>query len=184
MKLVSRKNGFSLVESLIAIFLLSAGIVLYAKNWTANFGAKNSSHIRTIAASQSADIGNVLLANISDLDKTTPRSQLITRIQQFSDQLQDRLNSYSVARGYECINERPRWVAGEGAPVNVNLLNQATVARAWAQGAATCVSIKPKTGIHTSTNGVWVEIETRWIDAHSRDAQAEKVTVYTLVSPL
>lgn len=181
MKLDSRKNGFSMVDALIAILVLSIGLVLYAKNWTANFGAKNSTHVRSIAATQVAEIGNVLLANISDLDRDTPRGQIISRMQQFSGRLEDHLNSFAGARGYECTSNGPRAL---GAPNNAIDLSQATLPRAWAQGAASCISIRPLPNLSTQTNGVWVHIEARWIDSHTRDNQTENVSVYTLVSPL
>jgi hypothetical protein len=38
--------------------------------------------------------------------------------------------------------------------------------------------------LNTDTNGVWVEIETSWIDSHTLEGQTESVRVYTLVSPL
>lgn len=181
MKWDSRKNGFSMVDALVAILVLSVGLVLYAKNWTANFGAKNSTHVRSIAATQVAEIGNVLLANISDLDRDTPRGQIISRMQQFSGQLENHLNGYAGARGYECTSNGPRALGSTNNSMN---LNDATLPRAWAQGAASCVSIQPLPNLTTQTNGVWVHIQVSWIDAHTRDNQRENVSVYTLVSPL
>lgn len=181
MKSDFRKHGFSMIDALVAILVLSIGSVLYAKNWTALFAANNSTHVRSIAATQVAEIGNVLLANISDLDRDTPRGQIISRIQQFSAQLENKLNSYAIAKGYECTNNGPRAL---GAPNNAINLNQATLPRAWAQGAASCISIRPLPNLSTQTNGLWVHIQASWIDAHTRDEQTENVSVYTLVSPL
>ncbi|WP_334120646.1 type IV pilus modification PilV family protein [Limnobacter sp.] len=181
MKLDSRKSGFSLIDALIAILVLSIGVVLYAKNWTANFGAKNSTHVRSIAATQVAEIGNVLLANISDLDRDTPRGQIVSRIQQFSGALVNHLNGFARARGYECANNGPQAL---NAPNNAIDLNGSTLPRVWAQGAASCVKITPLPSQSTQTNGMWVHIEVRWIDAHTRRNQTESVSVHTLVSPL
>ncbi|HEX4878219.1 MAG TPA: hypothetical protein VFV39_00110 [Limnobacter sp.] len=177
----SSQGGVSLVEALIAILILSGGMVLYAKNWTANFGAKNSTHVRAIAASQAAEIGNVLLANIADLDRETPNGEVISRVQQFSNRLAEHLNGFAPARGYECVQGTPRSL---GTPnTNINLAN-ATLPRTWAQGAAACVRITPLPNLPTNTNGVWVQVEAHWVDSHTEKGSTESVSVYTLVSPL
>lgn len=181
MKLDSKKRGFSLIDALIAILLLSIGVVLYTKNWTANFGAKNSTHVRSIAATQVAEIGNILLANISDLDRDTPRGQIVSRIQQFSQALVNHFNSFAPARGYKCTDNGPQALS---TPDNAINLSSATLPRVWAQGAASCVRIRPLPSQNTQTNGMWVHIEVRWVDAHTRRNQTESVSVYTLVSPL
>jgi Tfp pilus assembly protein PilV len=179
--LASEQNGFTMVDSLIAVLVLSVGLVLYTKNWTANFGAKNSTHARSIAATQVAEIGNVLLANIADLDQDAPRGAVVSRVQQFSNTLVNHINSFANARGYECGNQGPKL---GGSATNSSSLNNSTLPRTWAQGAAACVSIKPMPSLNTDTNGVWVEIETSWIDSHTLEGQTESVRVYTLVSPL
>lgn len=170
-----------MVESLIAILVLSAGVVLYAKNWSANFSATNSTHVRAIAAMQVAEIGNVLLANISDLGRDASRSQISARVQQFGANLQEHINSFGPAMGYRCTDQGP-------VPVNrvedISHLNNATLVRTWSQGAASCVRITLLPNIATNTNGVWVKIETQWIDAHTLEGQLESVAVHTLVSPL
>ncbi len=170
-----------MIETMIAIFILSVGLVMYAKNWSANYSAKNSTHVRSIAAAQVAEIGNVLLANISNLDRDTPRGQIIARMQQFSTQLENHLNDYARARGYECTSSGPRSLNTPVASIN---LNAATLPRTWAQGAASCIRIRPLPNLSTQTNGVWVNIEANWVDAHTQDNQSERVSVYTLVSPL
>ena len=134
MKLDSRERGISLVDSLIAILVLSIGLVLYSKNWTANYSAKNSTYARSIAATQVAEIGNVLLANISDLDRDEPRGQLISRVQRFSNDLASHINSFAASGGYECKEGEPRAITtGRGAIGN---LSESTLPRTWAQGAA------------------------------------------------
>jgi len=170
-----------MVDSLIAVLVLSVGLLLYTKNWTANFGAKNSTHARSIAATQVAEIGNVLLANIADFDQDTPHGTVVSRVQQFSRALEEHINSFSNARGYRCGNQGPQL---GNVTANSNGLNNSTIPRTWAQGAAACVSIKPMPSLGTDTNGVWVEIETSWIDSHTQEGQTESVRVYTLVSPL
>jgi hypothetical protein len=122
-----------MVDSLIAVLVLSVGLVLYTKNWTANFGAKNSTHARSIAATQVAEIGNVLLANIADLDQDAPRGAVVSRVQQFSRALVDHINSYASARGYECGKQGPKLGSGNSGSNN---LNTSTLPRTWAQGAA------------------------------------------------
>ena len=91
------------------------------------------------------------------------------------------INSFANARGYECGNQGPKL---GGSATNSSSLNNSTLPRTWAQGAAACVSIKPMPSLNTDTNGVWVEIETSWIDSHTLEGQTESVRVYTLVSPL
>lgn len=173
--------GFSLIDSLIAILVLSIGMVLYTKNWTATYGAKSSTHVRSIASNQVAEIGNVLLANISDLDRDASRGQIIARVQQFSNQLNQHLNSFARARGYECSGTGPRVINNADTTGN---LNNSTLPRTWAQGASTCIDIRPLPNQSTQTNGVWVEIESSWIDAHTDSNQLERVSIHTLVSPL
>ncbi|MCR2745832.1 type IV pilus modification PilV family protein [Limnobacter parvus] len=176
-----KSGGFTFVESLIAISILSIGLLLYAANWTANFGAKSATHARSIAATQVAEIGNVLLANISDLNRTAPRGQVISRVQQFSNQLESHLNGFAGANGYTCDQSAPRVIGTPDTTININ---NSTLPRAWAQGAASCIKINPMPNIGTDTNGVWVRIEANWIDAHTQQGQSENVSVYTLVSPL
>lgn len=179
--MASEQRGFSMVDSLIAVLVLSVGLVLYTKNWTANFGAKNSTYVRSIAATQVAEIGNVLLANIADFDQDSPRGAIVSRVQQFSRSLTDHINSFANARGYQCGNQGPQ--LGHGTSPS-NSLHNSTLPRTWAQGAAACVSIKPMPNLDTDTNGVWVEIETSWVDSHTQEGQTESVRVYALVSPL
>lgn len=179
--MASEQRGFTMVDSLIAVLVLSIGVVLYTKNWTANFGAKNSTHARSIAATQVAEIGNVLLANIADFDQDTPRGAVVSRVQQFSNALVNHINGFANERGYSCAAQGPRL---KHATSTSSRLNNATLPRTWAQGAAACVSIKPMPNLNTDTNGVWVEIETSWIDSHTPRGQTESVRVYTLVSPL
>ena len=179
--MASEQNGFTMVDSLIAVLVLSVGLVLYTKNWTANFGAKNSTYSRSIAAAQVAEIGNILLANVADLDQDTPRGTVVSRVQQFSNALVRHINSFANVRGYECSIQGPK--LGSGSASNISLSN-ATLPRAWAQGAAACLSIRAMPNLNTDTNGVWVEIETSWIDSHTQEGQTESVRVYTLVSPL
>lgn len=182
MKSDSKERGISLVDSLIAILVLSTGLVLYAKNWTANYSAKNSTYARSIAATQVAEIGNVLLANISELDRDEPRGQIVSRIQRFSNDLAAHLNNFAATGGYECAGGVPRaMTTGNGAARD---LSESTLPRTWAQGAASCVTITPLPAQPTQTNGVWVQIRASWIDAHTRDGQTESVSIYTLVSPL
>lgn len=170
-----------MVDSLIAVLVISVGLVLYSKNWTANFSASNSTHTRSIAATQVAEIGNVLLANIADLDRDSPRGAVVSRVQQFSRALSDHLNGFASARGYQCGAQGPQL---GGASTNATALNNATLPRTWAQGAAACIRISPMPNLSTDTNGVWVEIETSWIDPHTQSGQTESVKIYTLVSPL
>jgi prepilin-type N-terminal cleavage/methylation domain-containing protein len=180
-KLASRSDGFTLVESLIAISILSIGLLLYATNWTANFGARSATQARSIAATQVAEIGNVLLANISDLSRDDSRGQVISRVQQFSNQLENHLNGFARANGYTCNQSVPRVIGNPDTSINIG---NATLPRAWSQGAASCISINPMPNIGTQTNGVWVRIEANWIDAHTKEGQTENVSIYTLVSPL
>lgn len=176
-----KNGGFTLIESLIAIFILSIGLLLYTTNWTANFGAKSSTHARSIASTQVAEIGNVLLANISDLDRDAPRGQVISRVQQFSSRLENHLNDFASANGYGCNRSVPRLTGNPDTSIN---LNNYTLPRVWSQGAASCITIDPIPNIGTQTNGVWVKIDAHWIDAHTKEEQTENVSVYTLVSPL
>lgn len=177
----SRQHGMSLIDALLGILVLSIGLVLYARNWTANYSATNSTYSRSIAASQVAEIGNILLANIATFDSNSPRGQIISRVNQFSNQLETHLNSFALASGYECNNGIPKELSSPNSLIN---LEQSTLPRVWAQGAASCITIRPKPSLATGTNGVWVSIEVNWVDAHTPEEQTERVSVHTLVSPL
>lgn len=177
----SKQRGVSLIEALIGIAILSVGSIWFAKNWSANFNAQSSTNSRSVASMQAAEIGNVLLANVSDLNKDTARGQVLNRVKRFSAELAGHLNSFAPAKGYECTDTGPNAIERAGSS---SKLDKATLPRVWAQGAASCISITVDESIPTQTNGVWVKIETTWIDAHTQDGQIEGVSIYTLVSPL
>lgn len=176
----SKPRGFSLIDALIGIVILSVGLIWFTKNWNANFSAKNSTNSRSVAATQAAEIGNVLLVHVSDLDKTTAPGLVQARVQSFSDSLANHLNSFARAKGYECIGNEPHALGAPDLSIN---LNSATLPRVWAQGAASCVSITTLPFVTTQTNGVWVKVQVHWIDAHTQVGQSESVSIHTLVSP-
>lgn len=137
-----------------------------------------------MAATQAAEIGNALLANVADIDKGAPRGEVVSRVQQFSNELTREVNRLAESSGYECNNNKP--VLKEKSLDKADLA-ESTLPRTWAQGASVCISIKPmpdETSKPNDPNGVWVLIEAHWIDPHTRDKQVETVSVHTLVSPL
>lgn len=173
-----------MIESLIGILILTAGVVLFSKNWGANLNAQSGASFRAVAATQAAEIGNVMLAHIANEGRAASHGQIVSKVQQFANDMNRHLNSFAEARGHQCNNQSEAVRLTGHAARTQSELQQSTLARIWSYGPVKCIRITPLPNIHNHTNGIWVRVEAKWIAPQAANNQFETVSVYTLVSPL
>jgi Tfp pilus assembly protein PilV len=146
------RNGFSMLEALIAIFVLAMGSVGLMRAVSSHM----DSHLNLAEENQAAAIASTLnqfiLAHAQALAPGSPRGAVVAQIQEVSKKIQDEIRVLERIKGYKCNNMRPVATghSGQSAPVS-------TWVKSLQMGPPVCVEVRVLNGVAADFNSVWVQ---------------------------
>lgn len=180
--LIMPSAGFSLLEVLISILILSVGLTVYANTSSGLIGSSIDNSERQHAAVKAAELGMAIQAHVANMPNTANKQAIYNQARNFANRMQNDLDSAALTHGYQCTASRtPVLLSGSGAMPNNS---GSTLYSAFGQGPASCVSfVITPTGGDIAYGAAWVQTTITWLPIKSSDNSSSSITISTLVTP-
>lgn len=177
-----KQSGFTLLEVLVSMAVLSVGATLYAKSMTSAIAISTDNAEKQQAAVVATDLNNVFAAHVAPLGPEASRGQVIERMQRLANQFEKEMEQLAKQRGYTCKAQKPAPLATSQSG-KTDLL-KASVLQNWTQGPPICLKIEIKPEVQTGFNGVWMETQITWVGLFSNDDQLQRIRLPSLIAPM
>lgn len=174
--------GFSLIEVLISILILSVGLTVYAKTSSGLLGSSIDNSERQHAAVKAAELGMAIQAHVANMPNNANKQAIYNQARNFANRMQNDLDGVALTHGYRCTAARiPVALSGSGTSPNTS---GSTLYSTFGQGPASCVSfvITPAGG-DVAYGAAWVQTTITWLPIKSSDNSSSSITISTLVTP-
>lgn len=174
--------GFSLLEVLISILILSVGLTVYANTSSGLIGSSVDNSERQHAAVKAAELGMAIQAHVANMPNTANKQAIYNQARNFANRMQSDLDDAAVSLGYQCTSGGiPVPLAGAGA---TNGGTDSTLYKSFGQGPSSCVSFNVSAAGPDLTYGAaWVQTTITWLPVKSSDNSSSSITISTLVTP-
>lgn len=179
-------RGISLLEVLLSMLILSAGILSYAKSHSNQITAGQDNLERQQAALIASDINNMIAAHVNT--KAAASSTVLTAneirnaIKTLQGQLLTEATKVATARGYSCKDNVPTL----GTTSTNGKKTTATALQSWVQGPAFCLvlEIPPNQVINSNFTGVWIRTVVHWQPLKRADNSTDNMSISSLIAPM
>ncbi len=171
------RNGFSMLEALVAIFILAVASVVLVRSVSSYMDTSLNYAEERQAAAVASTLNQFILAHVQALAPGSPRGAVVAQVQDISKKINDEMKVLERVKGYQCKNMRPVQQANASPPSQVS-----TWVKSLQSGPPICVDVRVLNGVSADFNSVWVQTSV-YRPSMSMDAEQEvqSVTVPLLI---
>lgn len=146
------RNGFSMLEALIAIFVLAIGSAVLIRSVSSYMDIQLNFAEEKEATAIASTFNQFILAHVQTLAPGSPRGEVVSQVQVISKKIKDEMEVLERTKGYQCKNMIPVPHVHSNRPSKVSSL-----VKSLETGPPVCVDIRVLAGVPADFNSVWVQ---------------------------
>lgn len=173
------QNGFSLLEALLSMAILAAGVMSYLHATAGSMASNTDSYETQRVAMLLHDINRMFAANMSALPANASQGDVDQRSEEFRSALYTHFSATKELRGYHCTGYDAKVTAVKGDVSKI----QSSVEKSWLSGPAGCLTIHLKYPPNDGAPGKWIETKIHWVGLRREDDTRQRVTTSALLLP-